>query len=177
MLKAQQRQAHYANQHRRDVQLKVGDLVLLSTEHITFNRRGTRCPKLESKFIGPFPINAVTNNNAYNLTLPPSLGALHHTFNISRLKLYKDGSQAFPDRPAPHARPPPVARSDNGAEEYEVDRILAKRGRGRAERYLVSWKGYPLYDATWEPYENLVPNAAEALADFAEHDSRAAPQQ
>ena len=31
--------------------------------------------------------------------LPPLLGALHPTFNISRLKLYRDGSKQFPGRP------------------------------------------------------------------------------
>ena len=47
-----------------------------------------------------------------------------------------------------------------------MERVLAKRGRGASERYLVSWKGYPAYEATWEPYANLIPNAAEALADY-----------
>ena len=32
--KAQQRQGHYADPHRRDIVFKVGDRVLLSTEHL-----------------------------------------------------------------------------------------------------------------------------------------------
>ena len=46
-------------------------------------------------------------------------------------------------------------------EEYEVDEILNKRvakGSGSAKsrtEYLVSWKGFPRDDATWEPMANL----------------------
>ena len=46
-------------------------------------------------------------------------------------------------------------------EEYEVDEILNKRvakGSGSAKsrtEYLVSWKGFPRDDATWEPMSNL----------------------
>ena len=42
-------------------------------------------------------------------------------------------------------------------EEYEVEEILNKRvakGSGSAKsrtEYLVSWKGFPRDDATWEP--------------------------
>ena len=43
--------------------------------------------------------------------------------------------------------------------EWEVESILDKkqihRGRTITIFYLVKWKGYPEYDATWEPKENL----------------------
>jgi hypothetical protein len=162
---AQQRQAHYANQHRTDVKFKVGDQVLLSTENLQFIRADRRTPKLESKFIGPFYVKQVANDNAYVLDLPQQLQSLHSTFNISRFKVYRDGSQLFPDRPVPESRPPPEALSDNGAPLYEVDKIVAKRGRGVGTRYLVKWVGYPMWEATWEPKENLG-GAAEALAEF-----------
>ena len=46
---------------------------------------------------------------------------------------------------------------DSGAPEFEVDKILDHRYIGRTKRiqYLVSWKGYPIHEATWEPIENL----------------------
>ena len=39
--------------------------------------------------------------------------------------------------------------------EFEVEHILDKRIFHRQPQYLVKWKGYPLYDATWEPITNL----------------------
>jgi transposase InsO family protein len=166
MLKAQQRQAHYANQHRSDVKLKAGDRVLLSVEHLQFIGAGSRTPKLAGKYIGPFVVKKAINDNAYTLELPDQLRLLYDTFNISRLRPYKDGSVLFPDRPQPHDRPPPeISHSDNGAPAWEVERIVAKRGRGGATRWLVLWRGYPLEEATWEPRASLT-GAEEALAEF-----------
>lgn len=50
-----------------------------------------------------------------------------------------------------------------GIEEYEVDRVLAHRYNARGVfRYLVSWQGYTLHDATWEP-EAKLQNARDAI--------------
>ena len=162
---AQQRQAQYADQHRRSASFVVGDQVLVSTADLKLIGSSVRTAKFASRFIGPFPIKRVVNDNAYELELPEQL-RIHPTLNISRLKAYRDGKEAFPDRPAPHARPPPTAVEDNGAPSFEVDRILSKRGTGKRTRYLVSWVGYPQWEATWEPRENLEGSAEEALQEF-----------
>ena len=143
--------------------LKLGDQVLLSTEGLRL--RGDN--KLCARYLGPFPIIEVVNANAYKLQLPVPLQALHPTFNIDRLKLYRDGRARFPDRPMKYSRPPPEAESDtNGDKRYEVEEILAKRRRGRAPlEYLISWKRYPPEEATWERASGLV-NADEAIALF-----------
>ncbi len=123
--------------------------------------------KLCSRFVGPFPVTAIVNANAYTLALPPQLQALHPTFNIERLKAYRNGLMEFPTRPQANSRPPPVAEADtNGEAEYEVERVLAQRKRGRAVEYLVAWKGYPAEENTWEPRGKLTRSAADALADF-----------
>ena len=38
---------------------------------------------------------------------------------------------------------------------YQVEEILERKNSGRARKYLIKWKGYPLECATWEPIENL----------------------
>ena len=73
-----------------------GDQVLLATEGLQL-RSGTH--KLTARYIGPFRVLGTVNDNAVTLELPPLLGALHPTFNISRLKLYRDGRALFPGRP------------------------------------------------------------------------------
>ena len=77
--------------------------------------------------------------------------------NISQLKHYREGVTLFPDRPAPLTRPEPIVVDDNGADEWEVKRILDHRRAGRAKKlqYLVEWNGYPVWEATWEPLEHL----------------------
>ena len=143
--------------------------MLLSTDGLQLRNGGN---KLCSRFIGPFPITAVVNPNAYTLKLPPQLQALHPTFNIDKLKRYRDGTVLFPHRPQPFDRPPPVAQADsNGDEVFEVERITAQRKRGRRLEYLVRWRGYPPEEDTWEPSASLR-NAKNALADY-HHNQRA----
>jgi hypothetical protein len=49
---------------------------------------------------------------------------------------------------------------------FEVESILAKRGNTRkGTEYLVNWKGYPLWEATWEPVSSLA-QAAQAVRLF-----------
>ena len=165
--KAQQRQTHFADKRRRDANFQVGDKVLLSTEHLgMLNIKGT--PKFRQKYIGPFAVKRVVGVNAYELDLPATM-QIHPVLNISRLKAYHDGSAAFPSRPDPRPRPPPEVNDEDGNDRYEVDRILAsrirRRGRHSHTEYLVSWKDYGPWEATWE-HEDSVDNAPQALADF-----------
>ena len=149
--RAQERQVNNASR-RAVAPLAVGDLVMLSTEGLTL-RNFTN--KLCSRYMGPFPVTAVVNANAYTLALPPQLQALHPTFNIDKLKPYLS-TDAFPFRPQPYSRPPPVAPADsNGDQEFEVERIIAQRHEGNRVQYLVAWKGYPAEENSWEPKENI----------------------
>ena len=42
----------------------------------------------------------------------------------------------------------------DGEEEWEVERILRERVRGRQRQVLMKWKGY--FTLTWEPTAALV---------------------
>jgi len=162
---AQARQKRLADQHRRLMQLKEGDQVLLATEGLRL-RSGTH--KLTGRYIGPFTVIGSVNDNAVTLILPPLLGALHPTVNISRLKLYRDGRVLFPSRPVQFQQPPAVSTDTNGAESYEVESVLAQRGggaRGRGRQLLVRWKGYGAEHDQWVSRSELMQSAAEAVAD------------
>jgi hypothetical protein len=54
----------------------------------------------------------------------------------------------------------------NGEEEYEVERILdmKQKGRGHKTHYLIKWKGYPTSDNSWEPEENVT--ATKLITEF-----------
>jgi len=161
--KAQLKQGHYVDQHRREVLFKVGDKVLLSTEHLKLIG-DNRTPKFSFKYIGPFEITRVVGSNAYELALPPNM-EIHPVFNISRLKAYQDGFKSHPHRSQVHNRPLPELIKEDGAEVFEVERIIATRGRGIRKEYLVEWKGYPIWEATWQRKQDL-DDAVEAVAEF-----------
>jgi hypothetical protein len=165
---AQARQKRLADQHRRLLLLKPGDRVLLSTDELQL-RSGTH--KLTARYIGPFTVASSVNDNAVTLDLPPLLGALHSTFNISRLKLYRDGRTLFPNRPQRLPQPPAVETDSNGTASYEVECVLAQRGAAGRRELLVRWKGYGAEDDQWQLRSELLRTAAGAVADF---DSRQA---
>jgi hypothetical protein len=87
---------------------------------------------------------------------------VHPVFHISLLKRHRHSPQEFVARI--QAPPPPVKISGQD-DEYEVDSILDKRTHYRKTQYLVKWKGYPSYDATWEPLEYLV-HAQDAITEY-----------
>ena len=53
--------------------------------------------------------------------------------------------------------------------EYEVEDILDhrshRRGRSSCTEYLVKWRGYSVFESTWEPESNLT-NCARTLASY-----------
>ncbi len=171
LLRAQQRQAQYADRNRREITFVVGDSVLLSTEHLSLKNKD-RTKKLLSKYIGPFKVKRVISQVAYELDLPSTMH-IHPVFHVSKLKVVKDSGSALPGRSvaeqAPE-RPPPELINEDGEEEWEVERILKKRTvkRGKNSKrieYLVQWRGYPEWEQTWEPARNLA-QAQQAIADF-----------
>lgn len=156
LLHAQERQAKYANQKRREVIYNIGDRVLLSTSNI---KDDTRRPKLSSKFCGPFVIEEKISDVAYRVTLPSTMKRLHNVFHVSKLKPYVSSDDTFPLRKEKEkevsGRPPPEL-VDEEEEAWEVEKVVGKRERGKGRKeYLVIWKGYPIHERTWEPEHNL----------------------
>ena len=163
LAEAQQRQKHYADQHRREITFKVGDKVMLSTHNLSSL---DKAPKLLPRYIGPYTIKRVISQVAYELDLPDNM-KIHRTFHVSKLKGYQSNDDdLFPNREQV-VRPPPDIVDEH--EEFEVEEILNKRtrkyGRGQRVEYLVLWKGYPIHEATWLPERNLV-NSRDLVDDY-----------
>ena len=44
----------------------------------------------------------------------------------------------------------------NQRDEYEVEKILARRKKGRRFQFLALMKGSPIHDAEWKPMKDFV---------------------
>ena len=133
-----------------------GDLMWLSTRNL---RSRFLSPKLDAKWVGPFPIVRVVNERAYELQLPPWL-RVHPVFHVDLLKWAPNDPLAGQTNPG-YDNPPPLT---DGV--WEVERIVDLVRRGAGWRYIVKWSGWPSEHNTEEPLTNLHPGAEGALLDF-----------
>ena len=120
------------NQHRREIDWKVGDHVWLSTKNLQSDRPSKKLSALRT---GPYLILEQVGNS-YRLELSPG-SRIHDIFAPNVL------SKASEDPLPGQERPKPGGIAITGQEdEYEVDQILAVRLYRRKLQYRVSWIGH-----------------------------------
>ena len=73
----------------------------------------------------------------------PENSRLHDVFNVSLVKKYF-GNQLLP---------PPI--KVDGEEEYEIEKIVSHRLRGRGYQNLIRWKCYESTEDCWLPEREL----------------------
>ena len=142
---------------RWEVQLKLGEEVVLSTEYL--RTYAEHLPvKLRRRWVGPRRINKIMSSVAYGVEIPANWH-IHPVFHFSRLKKFHRLAEFVRE-----VSPPPLDLVE-GHLEYEVESIAWHRSEGAWHRYLVIRKGYPLHEASWEPEHNLA-NALEVLVEY-----------
>ena len=124
-----------------------GDKVWLSSKYL----RTKRNRKLEAKFLGPFRVLHPVGKQAYKLKLPKKW-RIHKVFYVSLLEQDTTKKGRVNDTQLNFE----FEAGDD--KEYEVDGIrdsavYARESAGQLPGlyYLVSWKGYPEEENTWEP--------------------------
>lgn len=157
LLHAKIAQANAANAHRSDEpSFKVNDLVYLSTAHRRreyLNGDNKRVGKFMPRFDGPYSIvSANPESSTYTLDLPEHTN-VYPTFHVSELKKHvPNNAELYPSREL--QRPGPIV-TQNGTEEWEVQKLLDCRTRGRGRQYLVRWRGYGPEADVWVPGKEL----------------------
>ncbi|QRW16667.1 Retrotransposable element Tf2 protein [Rhizoctonia solani] len=151
----------YDQKHRKEEEIQVGDKVWLSHQNISTNRPSI---KLSHKKLGPYLVIEKIGSHAYKLQLPHTM-RIHPVFHINLLTKF---------HPDPHGRDPPQPApivTEEGEEEYKVEKILNSKWKGHSKGrklwYLVKWKGYDEGSNLWEPVDNVA-NANKARKEFHE---------
>ncbi len=137
----QEEMKRYADKNRRETEeWKKEDRVLLSTKDLVFKERPVR--KLTERYVGPYEIEKVVLSNTVKLQLP-TLMRIHPVVNVSQIVWYKEQvkGQKKEERKLIEVE---------GAEEWEVQRILNKQKIRGVEKYLVRWKGFTAEGNIWE---------------------------
>jgi hypothetical protein len=137
-----------ADQHMRELQFEVGDLILAHLRNERFPRG--KYNKLKMKKIRPCKIIRKFGANAYEIELPEGI-EISPIFNVSDLYPYKvEEAEAGNEQPEVQwTKQMPVV------EKPQMESILDKRVSKRTRRkeyfeYLVKWKGHPVEDVSWE---------------------------
>src|SRR5258705_2633835 len=162
--KAAEEMKRYYDTHRGDTpKFKEGDKVWLDAKNV---ESGRPTKKLDHKRLGPFEITQALSGNAYRLKLPKTM-RIHPEFPVVRLRPYIPNE--IPSRRTPTPPPPVITK---GTIEYEVAKILDSRIRRGRTQYLISWKGYPTEDKSWEPASMITEDVPTLVKRFhADHPS------
>lgn len=140
MLVASERWKWYSDRGHKQLDLRVGDKVLVSTKDYQTSEKS-----LAPRYIGPFKIAEVLSPVTFRLTMGSQYRQYHPVFHASKLVPYVQTEDRSPS--------PELSEDDD--REWEVSEILNHRKRRGKLEYLVQWSDTTSKDDTWEPEENL----------------------
>ena len=152
---AQEKQAKYANQKRKDHTFRVGDRVLLSKKflaHLPSTAALGAGNKFTARGYGPFEVLEVMNGVTCKLKLPPSW-TIHPVVHGSFLTPWRENPDEYKDR----CPVPPDPEVVDGDLHYEVEAFRAHDFEKKTKRlmYSVKWKGCSEGDNSWQLEEEL----------------------
>jgi hypothetical protein len=134
----------------------VGDYVLVSEQR----KSGTS--KLQFKWKGPRRVASGESDYVFVVENPVTteLEAVHAT----RLRFYKDKELNVTAELA-------QAAENNDNQLYVVSKLLDARYNEQEmfHELLVAWRGFPVGEATWEPYSVMAVDFPDMVAKFMEY--------
>ncbi len=143
----QELQKRYHDKHTKPRSYAPGDKVWLNNKYIKTKRNR----KLEAKFFGSFKVLHPVGKQVYKLELP-KMWRIHDVFHVSLLEQDTTKKEQV-DKTTFRLE----FKSDGDGEEYKVEAIrnstvymTESEGHLPGFYYLVSWKGYPKEENTWE---------------------------
>jgi hypothetical protein len=160
--KAQESQSKFYNKGRKAVpEFGVGSKVLISPHSLEWIESKGEGVKLVQQWIGPFEVLQRLNPRTYRVRLDDKYPGFP-VFNLDHLKPYVESQEHLGIRSKM-----PETRDRIAAEEYEVEKIIAKKydKRRKTHLWLVRWKSYGPQHDTWRTTKDLR-NAPEMMRAF-----------
>lgn len=148
----------YVKKHKEQ-EFRQGQLVLLSTQNLTFFTP----KKMTPKFIGPFRILGRVGSLAYRLSLPEKYSRFHDAFPVSLLEPWHPRTQQDTQQ-----MPMPDPGED---EEWEVEEVRGERKIEGETFFWVKWKGWPTEFNQWVSEEDMG-NAQGRIRQFHRRESQ-----
>ena len=154
--KAQQRMRSYVNQHRKEINFHLGQLVLLKTTNL--HLAGPK--KFLPRYIGSFHVIKKHGPVAYRLELPSSW-KIHPVFHVSLLRAYRH-------TPGNKLPPLPATLSDSFQVHSIVGHDYNKCGKQVFLRLRVHYKDKSIPDSM-EFERDLLPDYQEMVTQYKKH--------
>jgi hypothetical protein len=155
---AQKDQKELADKRRREVKqedYELGRLVWLNSKNIRTSRPSK---ELDDKNLGPFKIVEKKNDVVVKLELPETM-KIHPVFHVRLLRPFEEIKGMTREQRVPE----PIIIE--GEEEWEVEKVIKTRKKGREIEFKIKWKGFGEEENTWEPLKNLG-NSLETIGFF-----------
>lgn len=161
--KAQQKQAQQYNKHRKEVDIKVGDFVLVAHKALLdLSERDKPINKAKALLAGPFRVVKETSYSTRRILLPLGCKA-HDVINVDKLWRYNPSPDKFATRPAPVERSVDL----DGEPLYTVENIIDhKLVKSKLTELKVKWLNYPLSEASWVPVHSLRESVPLLVAEY-----------
>eukprot|EP01050_Picozoa_sp_SAG11_P007258 SAG11_NODE_597_length_8296_cov_12.606123_10_plen_229_part_00 len=160
-----QKRLHSSRQYDRsrrpiDPAIKPGAKVWLDLQGLSLTQFNLRpSPKWNPLFYEPFLVLSRVSANSFRLKLLADC-KIHDVFHVSRLRPHTDPE--FVRRKAN-----PLPKILEGAEIYEIERIIDHDFTFGTQWYKIAWKGFSeIYESTWEPRHELMKNAKETVLKY-----------
>ncbi|KAA0062227.1 Transposon Ty3-I Gag-Pol polyprotein [Cucumis melo var. makuwa] len=141
---AQEKMKKYADLRRRAVEFQIDDMVFLKLRpYRQLSLRRKRNKKLSPKYFGPYRVLEKIGPVAYKLELP-STAVIHPVFHVSQLK------RALGDHT--QVQQLDFYLTENHEWMTQPDEVYGYRKNPNTKDWevLISWKGLPPHEATWE---------------------------
>ena len=146
LLRAQQKMKAGADNTRRHVEFRVGDMVFLKLRPYRQRSLANRPnQKLAARYYGPFAVLKRIGQVAYHLDLPPT-AAIHPVFHVSQLRAAVGTAHSSP------TIPPSLTADLELIVEPEALLDVRQQPTTHEAEVLIRWKNLPEFEATWEKF-------------------------